>query len=133
MAGGELMIAAIERYLATGRAAGYSLSNVEYRLRSFARFAADRQQTHVRRTTAIDWSSQSGSVAQRHTRYQTICSFAAYVHLEDSRHELLPPNHFGYRKTRRVPYIYSKADIERTQPCLPRQVRRGAPQRLSSR
>ena len=127
------MIAAIERYLATGRAAGYSLSNVEYRLRSFARFAADRQQTHVRRTTAIDWSSQSGSVAQRHTRYRTICSFAAYVRLEDSRHELLPPNHFGYRKTRRVPYIYSKADIERTQPCLPRQVRRGAPQRLSSR
>jgi integrase/recombinase XerD len=113
MAGGELMIAAIERYLATRRAAGYSLSNVEYRLRSFARFAADRQEAYVRCATAIDWSSQSGSVAQRHTRYQTICSFADYVRLEDSRHELLPPNHFGYRKTRRVPYIYSKADIQR--------------------
>jgi len=107
------MIAAIERYLATRRAAGYSLSNVEYRLRSFARFAADRQEAYVRCATAIDWSSQSGSVAQRHTRYQTICSFADYVRLEDSRHELLPPNHFGYRKTRRVPYIYSKADIQR--------------------
>jgi len=54
MAGGELMIAAIERYLATGRAAGYSLSNVEYRLRSFARFAADHQQTHVRRSVTSE-------------------------------------------------------------------------------
>ena len=48
------MIAAIERYLATGRAAGYSLSNVEYRLRSFARFAADRKQTHVRRSVTSE-------------------------------------------------------------------------------
>lgn len=113
MAGGELMITAIERYLATRRAAGFSLSNVEYRLRSFASFSAGRQETHVRSATAIAWASDSGSVAQRHTRYQTICGFAAYVRLEDSRHELPPPNHFGYRKTRRVPYIYSKTDIER--------------------
>jgi integrase/recombinase XerD len=107
------MITAIERYLATRRAAGFSLSNVEYRLRSFARFAAGRQETYIRSATAIAWAGDSGSVAQRHTRYQTICSFASYVRLEDSRHELPPPSHFGYRKTRRVPYIYSKADIER--------------------
>jgi integrase len=113
MAGGELMIAAVEKYLATRRAAGFSLSNVEYRLRSFARFAANRQEAIVRCATAIDWASESESVAQRHTRYQTICSFADYVHLEDSRHELPPPNHFGYRKIRRMPYIYSKADIQR--------------------
>jgi integrase/recombinase XerD len=112
MAGGERMIVAIERYLATRRASGFSLSNVEYRLRSFARFAADRQETHVHSATAIDWASESRSVAQRHTRYQSICSFAAYIRLEDSRHELPPPNHFGYRKTRRVPYIYSKDDIQ---------------------
>lgn len=106
------MINAIERYLTTRRAAGFSLSNVEYRLRSFARFAADRQETHVRSATAIDWASESGSVAQRHTRFQTVCSFAAYIRLEDDQHELPPPKHFGYRKARRVPYIYSKVDIE---------------------
>jgi integrase/recombinase XerD len=31
---------------------------------------------------------------------------------EDSRHELPPPNHFGYRKSRRVPHIYSRAEID---------------------
>jgi transposase len=53
------------------------------------------------------------SVAQRHTRYQTVCGFAQYVHLEDPHHELLPPNYFGYRKTRRIPRIYSREEIER--------------------
>jgi integrase len=32
--------------------------------------------------------------------------------VEDSRHESLPENHFGYRKTRRVPYIYSRDEID---------------------
>jgi integrase len=32
--------------------------------------------------------------------------------VEDSRHELPPPNHFGYRKSRRVPHIYSRAEID---------------------
>jgi integrase len=31
--------------------------------------------------------------------------------VEDSRHESPPTNHFGYRKTRRVPHIYSRDEI----------------------
>ena len=106
------MINAIDTYLAVRRAAGYSLGNVEFLLRSFARFAAARQETHIRIATTIDWASKSASVAQRHTRYQTVCRFASYIRLEDDGHESPPPNHFGYRKTRRVPYIYSRVDIE---------------------
>jgi len=111
MAGGEGMIAAVESYLAVRRAAGFTLSNTEYLLRSFASFATDEDQTHIRTTTAIAWASQAESVAQRHTRYQTICRFAQYLRVEDSRHETPPENHFGYRKTRRVPYIYSPDEI----------------------
>jgi hypothetical protein len=48
MAGGELMITAVEKYLAVRRAAGFTLSNTEYLLRSFAAFAADQKQTHTR-------------------------------------------------------------------------------------
>jgi integrase/recombinase XerD len=111
MAGGEGMIVAVESYLAVRRAAGFTLSNTEYLLRSFAGFAADQEQTHIRTATAIDWASQAKSVAQRHTRHQTICRFAQYLRVEDSRHELPPPNHFGYRKSRRVPHIYSRNEI----------------------
>lgn len=107
------MIRAVESYLAVRRATGFSLSNTEYLLRSFARFAADRQQTHIHVATAIDWAGGSASVAQRHTRYQTVCRFAQYIRLEDTKHESPPANHFGYRKTRRVPHIYSRAEIDR--------------------
>lgn len=105
------MMAAVETYLAVRRAAGFTLSNTEYLLRSFASFATNNQQTHVRIATAIEWASEAGSVEQRHTRYQTICRFAQYLRVEDSQHELLPSNHFGYRKTRRVPRIYSPGEI----------------------
>jgi len=106
------MITAVESYLAVRRAAGFTLSNTEYLLRSFSAFAADKKQTHIRTATTIDWASQAGSVAQRHTRYQTIYHFAQYLRVEDPRHESPPPNHFGYRKTRRVPHIYSRGEID---------------------
>ena len=106
------MMASVETYLAVRRAVGFTLSNTEYLLRSFADFAADRKEAHIRTATAIDWASQAKSVAQRHTRHQTICRFAQYLRVEDLRHELPPANHFGYRKTRRVPHIYSRDEID---------------------
>jgi integrase/recombinase XerD len=105
------MITAVETYLAVRRAAGFTLSNTEYLLRSFAGFAAEREQKHIRTATAIDWASDAGSVGQRHTRYQTIYRFAQYLRAEDSRHESPPANHFGSRKTRRIPHIYSRDEI----------------------
>ena len=107
------MTAAVEAYLAVRRATGFTLSNTEYLLRSFAGFAADRKQTHIRTATAIEWAGQAASVAQRHTRYQTVCRFAQYLRVEDSGHQSPPANYFGYRKTRRVPHIYSRDEINR--------------------
>ena len=106
------MMTSVETYLAVRRAVGFTLSNTEYLLRSFAEFATDLKETHIRTATAIDWASQAKSVAQRHTRHQTICRFAQYLRVEDPRHELPPANHFGYRKTRRVPHIYSRDEID---------------------
>jgi integrase/recombinase XerD len=105
------MIAAVETYLAVRRAVGFTLSNTEYLLRSFAAFAKEQKQKLIRVDTSIEWASQARSIAQRHTRYQTICRFDDYLRIEDPRHESLPTNHFGYRKTRRVPYIYSNGEI----------------------
>jgi hypothetical protein len=38
--------------------------------------------------------------------------------VEDSRHESLPPNYFGYRKVRRVPHIYSRDDRKLLVDCV---------------
>lgn len=106
------MIAAVESYLAVRRAAGFKLLNVEYLLRSFAHFAIERGEIHVRAQTAIDWAGEAASVAQRDARLRTVCRFAQYLRTEDQSHELPPARYFGYRKTRRTPLIYSRADID---------------------
>lgn len=106
------MIQAIEDYLAVRRSGGFELNNDDYLLRSYARFAAERGEGCVRTSTAITWASQSISVAQRDVRLKTVCRFARFVRLEDEGHELPPAGYFAYHKTRRLPYIYSDAELE---------------------
>jgi integrase/recombinase XerD len=107
------MLKAIEAYLALRRATGFAMLNAECLLRSFAAFATERQQTHVQAQTAIEWAARGPSVAQRDARLKAVCRFVRHVRVEDARHELTPANHFGARKTRRSPHIYSAAEIER--------------------
>jgi len=57
------VIKAIESYLALRRAAGFSLSNTEYLLRSFAQFVGDRQEMYIRTPTAIEWANEGPSIA----------------------------------------------------------------------
>ena len=107
------MLKAIEAYLALRRATGFAMLNAEYLLKSFAAFATERGQTHVHTQTAIDWAARGPSVAQRDVRLKAVCRFARHVRVEDARHEVPPGNHFGARKTRRLPHIYSAGEIDR--------------------
>jgi integrase/recombinase XerD len=107
------MLKAIEAYLALRRATGFAMLNAECLLKSFAAFATERGQTHVHAQTAIDWAARGPSVAQRDARLRAVCRFVRHVRVEDARHELPPVNHFGARKTRRSPHIYSAAEIDR--------------------
>ena len=107
------MLKAIETYLTLRRATGFAMQNAECLLKSFAAFAAERGQTHVHTQTAIDWAALGPSVAQRDARLKAVCRFVRHVRVEDARHELPPANHFGARKTRRAPHIYSAAEIDR--------------------
>jgi integrase/recombinase XerD len=107
------MLNTVETYLALRRATGFAMSNAEYLLKSFAAFAAERGQTHVQTQTAIDWAELGPSVAQRDARLKALCRFVRQVRVEDTRHELPPANHFGARKTRRPPHIYSAKEIDR--------------------
>jgi integrase/recombinase XerD len=89
------MINAVDSYLTLRRATGFALLNTRYLLHSFAKYCTEHKETHVRAKAAISWASQAASLAQRHTRYETVRRFGNYIRLEDSRHEWLPPNHFG--------------------------------------
>lgn len=105
------MLKTIETYLALRRATGFAMLNTEYLLKSFAAFAIERGQTHVHTQTAIDWAARGPSVAQRDARLKAVCRFVRHIRVEDARHDLPPVNHFGARKARRSPHIYSAAEI----------------------
>jgi integrase/recombinase XerD len=112
MAGGSVMMHAVEAYLRLRRRAGFGMETAEFVLRSFARFAAKRKQTLIRTQTALDWAALGPSVAQRDARLKAICRFARHIRAEDRRHELPPAKYFGYRKKRRAPHIYSLIEID---------------------
>ena len=105
------MLKAIETYLALRRATGFAMPNAEYLLKSFAAFAAERRQTNVETQTAIDWAALGPSVAQRDARLKAVCRFVRHVRVEDTKHELPPADHFGVRKRRRTPHIYTADEI----------------------
>lgn len=107
------MLQVVETYLALRRATGFAMSTAEYLLKSFAAFAAERGQTHVEMQTAIDWAALGPSVGQRDARLRAVCRFVRHVRVEDVGHELPPANHFGARRRRRPPYIYTTGEIGR--------------------
>lgn len=107
------MLNVVETYLTLRRATGFAMQNAECLLKSFAAFAAERGQTHVHTQTAIAWAALGPSAQQRDARLKAVCRFARHVRVDDARHELPPANHFGARKTRRPPRIYSAEDIDR--------------------
>jgi integrase/recombinase XerD len=108
-----VVIAAVETYLALRRRAGFTLSNTECLLRSFARFARDREESVIRTTTVLAWATQGPSLAQRHTRYETVRRFAVHAQLDDPQYEVPPAHYFGYRTTRRPPRLYATTEIDR--------------------
>src|SRR5258708_19561779 len=82
LAGGAAMIAAVERYLTLRRAAGFALSNSGYLLASFARFATERHQDHVRAETAIPSATHGPSSSPLPHRLTPIRPFAPFPHLQ---------------------------------------------------
>jgi integrase/recombinase XerD len=102
---------AIDNYLAIRRAAGFQLKVQEGLLRHFARYAAERSQTHVCRQTAIDWAAQAPSPYQRENRLATVRLFARHARAEDPRHDLIPRQVFARQRRRPLPYLFSPGEL----------------------
>lgn len=108
-----MLTPSIDAFLALRRAVGFKLETEEYLLRSFARWAADRGETHVRAQTATDWAATARSLWQREQRLRAIAGFARHAHAEDNRHEVPAIFVFGRRHLRPTPHIYSPDELSR--------------------
>lgn len=104
---------AVESYLAIRRAAGFDLKSDEFVLRSFARFAFARGETHVTTKTALEWATLAPSPGERAKRLRIVIGLARHVRTEDERHEIPPEGFFPNRRRRSVPFIFSQMEISR--------------------
>jgi integrase/recombinase XerD len=108
-----MLTAKIERYISRRQMLGYKLKDTRRELLLFARFAADRGDTHLRVTTATAWANRASSPHARHQRMRRIHSMARVLHAEDMAHEVPPMDPFRHRYRRPLPYIYSPEEISR--------------------
>jgi integrase len=113
MAGGVTMIMQIvDDYLSLRRRAGFELQVPEYLLRSFARFAAERGQLHIKTNTVIDWASQAPSAGQKVHRYNIVIRLARYAQLEDNQHQIPPHGLLGNKRKRKPPFIFTRVELD---------------------
>jgi integrase len=105
---------AADRYIALRRALGYKLIKAARHLQAFALFAATRGDTHIRTATVLAWVSDAGRTkGARDRRLVDVARLARFLRAEDARHEVPPSTLFAVRKTRPVPYIYTRDEIAR--------------------
>lgn len=107
-----MLIAQVERYLSLRQTLGFRLREASRNLRTFARFAADRGDTHIRAATAVAWATGASSPSARHVRLRHVVNLARFLHAEDPLHEV-PSNPFPAPKQRPTPYIYTPEEIAR--------------------
>lgn len=105
-----MLMAHMERYISLRQTLGFQLRELSGSLRGFARFAATRNDTHVRTSTAVDWATDAPSTHARYIRLRNVALLARFLHAEDPTHEV-PPNQFHASTQRRLPYIYSPGEI----------------------
>jgi integrase/recombinase XerD len=95
----------VDSYLEIRRSTGFGMGVHQYLLHSFASFAAQRGETHIRTRTAIEWASQAPSEGQRANRLGMLRVFARFARAEDARHEVPPERVFLARRVHYRPFI----------------------------
>lgn len=108
-----MLIDDIERYIALRQSLGFKLQRPARRLRSFARFAAARGESHIRAATAVAWAAAAPTPGARHCWLSYVVRLARFLRAEDPAHEIPPEKLFAVPKSRPVPYIFTPDELTR--------------------
>ena len=108
-----MLIDDLERYIALRQSLGAGLRRARQNLLSFARFAADRGERHIRAQTAIAWAVMAPTPGTRHRRLSDLVLAARFLRAEDPAHEVPPAGLFTTSQTKLIPYIYTSEELAR--------------------
>jgi integrase/recombinase XerD len=101
----------VDAYLKLRRSTGFRMGVHEYLLHSFASFAAQRGETHIRTRTAVEWAAQAPSEGQRANRLSMLRVFARFARAEDIGHEVPSERVFSARRVRYRPFIFTSNQL----------------------
>ncbi len=108
-----MLIDDLERYIALRQSLGAGLRRARQNLLSFARFAADRGERHIRAQTAIAWAVMAPTPGTRHRRLSDLVLAARFLRAENPAHEVPPAGLFTTSQTKLIPYIYTSEELAR--------------------
>jgi integrase/recombinase XerD len=101
----------VDAYLKLRRSTGFRMGVQEYLLHSFASFAAQRGETHIRTRTAVEWAAQAPSEGQRANRLSMLRVFARFARAEDIGHEVPSERVFSAHRVRYRPFIFTSDQL----------------------
>lgn len=101
----------IERYIALRRSLGAGLKRAKNHLTSFARFATDKGERHIRAQTAIAWAAMAPTPGTRQRRLTDVMLAARFLRAEDPAHEVPPAGLFTTSTPKLIPYIYTSDEL----------------------
>ena len=106
---------ALEEYLAIRRSLGFKLRLTGRLLLRFVEFAEKKKASFVTTKLALEWATQPkhAQPAQWANRLRMVREFAKYQSAIDLRTEIPPKELLPYRYRRKLPYIYTDAEISR--------------------
>ncbi len=103
----------VERYITLRRTLGAKLRRGARDMRSFACFAAERGDSHVRAVAATAWAGAASTSGARSRRLGAVIRLARFLRAEDPAHEIPATDIYAAPRSRPVPYIYSADELAR--------------------
>lgn len=109
------LLKAVDDYLSLRRRLGYKLRDPGTYLHAFVSFLEQQGASHITTDLALRWAMQPANAQPAHwaARLRAVRLFAQHHSASDPCTEIPPPWLLPYRFRRKLPYIYSLAEIRR--------------------
>jgi integrase len=104
----------LKRYVALKLSLGFRFADQARLLGRFVHFSEERGDELIRTARVIEWLVHAPSRQRKHDWLVIVRHFAIWLHAEDGRHEVPPPDAVGrVVRARPLPHIMSPEDISR--------------------
>ena len=105
----------IKEYIGMRQALGFELEHAERRLLDFVSFMQEERVSYITKEIAVKWAKKpkNASPSWWAKRLSLVRGFAKYWSAIDTRTEIIPVDLLPAKFERRIPYIYTKEEIDK--------------------